>query len=234
MLNGATRAALFPPGTATRQQAFECLRGQGRYLEPIVRRVARTTTDTTLRARCRLLLATPSLDELRAATRTAAGQPLTESPLYVRAQLAALLRELGLTEEARAEGTAILPAIQRQLPSSAAREADRHPLRAHARALEAVGDDTAAARAYETYIRFGALALTRPNECVGCHTLFADNGPSSAEWFTHWWAGRRYALAARRSGQREALLATHVEALRKHPTDPAPRLLADYLTRMRE
>ncbi len=220
--------------TATRQQAFAHLREQGRYLEPIVREVARTTTDATVRDRCRLLLATPLLDELRAATRTAAGRPLTESPLYVRAQLAALLREVGLAEEARAEGTAILPVIERQLPSRAAREADRHPLRAHARALEGVGDDATATRAYERYIRFGALALTRPGECVGCHTLFADNGPSSAAWFTHWWAGRRYALAASRSGQREALLATHTETLRQRPTDPAPRLLAEYLRSLRE
>src|SRR5262249_22109514 len=43
---------------AIREQAFAYLREQGRYVEPIVRRVLKTTADPTVRTLCRRLLYT--------------------------------------------------------------------------------------------------------------------------------------------------------------------------------
>ena len=85
------------------QNAFQFLRDQGRYVEPIVRRVMKTTTDDAVRTVCRRLLLTDFLTELRAAVHNSAdGTRLTVDPFILRAHLARLLREVGSDAEARA------------------------------------------------------------------------------------------------------------------------------------
>ena len=90
------------------RQAFAFLREQGRYVEPIVRRVAATTRDEGVRTLCRRLLLTGFVTDLRAAIHNAAdGKRLDAVPLDLRAQLARLYREMGMAEQARAEATAL-------------------------------------------------------------------------------------------------------------------------------
>ena len=96
-----------------RQRAFQYLREQGRYVEPIVRRIAKTTKDEGVRTLCRRLLLTEFVTELRAAVHNAAdGKRLNADPLLLRAHLARLLREIGLTAEARLEGVAVWSALR--------------------------------------------------------------------------------------------------------------------------
>ena len=69
--------------SARRQDAFRFLREQGRYVEPIVRRVMKTTTDDAVRTVCRRLLLTEFVTELRAAVHNAAdGKRLTADPVH--------------------------------------------------------------------------------------------------------------------------------------------------------
>ncbi len=60
------------PDAARRREAFGYLRDQGRYVEPIVRRIARTTHDDGVRNVCRRLLLTELVTDLRAAVHHAA------------------------------------------------------------------------------------------------------------------------------------------------------------------
>ena len=81
-----------------RQQAFRFLHEQGRYVEPIIRRVLKTTTNNEVRTLCRRLLLTDFVTELRAAVHNSAdGKRLTIDPVLLRAHLARLLREIGET-----------------------------------------------------------------------------------------------------------------------------------------
>src|SRR5262249_2580955 len=145
------------------------LRDQGRYVEPILRRLARATSDERLRSLANRLLMTDLVTELRAATHSAAnGERLREDPLYVRAQLASLLRDVGLDGEARAEAEAVRAALEQRPPADVHNHDARHPLRAAARAMEGLGDDAAAAERYETFIRF-ASQVKGSAECRGCH-----------------------------------------------------------------
>jgi hypothetical protein len=100
--------SLADPDSGKREQAFAFLREQGRYVEPIVRRVQRTTTNENVRILCRRLLLTDFVTDLRAAVHNAAdGKRLNVNPLLLRSHLDRLLHELGLDHEARAEGKAI-------------------------------------------------------------------------------------------------------------------------------
>jgi hypothetical protein len=99
--------SLAHPDAARREQAFAYLREQGRYVEPIIRRVRNTTTDGNVRLLCRRLLLTDFVTELRAAVHNAAdGKRLNVDPRLLRAHLSQLLHELGLQPEASAETTA--------------------------------------------------------------------------------------------------------------------------------
>src|SRR5262249_49553213 len=111
----AERAAadLASPDTAVRGRAYDFLRGQGRYVEPILRRVIKTTADARARTLCRRLLLTDFVTELRAAVHAPAdGSRVADDPVDVRAQLAAVLKEVGLESEAQAEGTAVSTALR--------------------------------------------------------------------------------------------------------------------------
>ena len=77
------RYATWPATSPARgRQAFHFLHEQGRYVEPIVRRVMKTTTDDDVRTLCRRLLLTDFVTELRAAVHNAAdGKRLSADPV---------------------------------------------------------------------------------------------------------------------------------------------------------
>jgi hypothetical protein len=100
---------------AIREQAFGVLRAEGRYLEPVIRRTLRTTTDPTVRALSQRLLLTDFVTDLRTGLTTAStGERTGINPRTVRAQLANLLREVGLTGEAQRRGTQAEPRLASQ------------------------------------------------------------------------------------------------------------------------
>lgn len=217
---------LASPEPAAREAAFAFLREQGRYVEPVVRRVLRTTADEELKALCQQLLATDFVTELRAAIHDAAdGRRLEDDPEHVRAQLALLLKQIGLDEPAKAEGGRVLETLRgRPRPRLNDHEA-RHPLRAYARAAEAVGDDAAAVEGYARFVDFASQAVTT-NDCRGCHR---DAGPADSEWFRDWWAGERYADLLSRLGGLERAVADQEAAIARDPGDAASRLRLAYL-----
>lgn len=100
--------SLANPDAGKREKAFAFLREQGRYVEPIIRRVQKTTTDENVRILCRRLLLTDFVTDLRAAVHNAAdGKRLNVDPALLRGHLNRLLRELGLDHEAKANGNAV-------------------------------------------------------------------------------------------------------------------------------
>jgi hypothetical protein len=105
--------SLASPEADKREQAFAFLREQGRYVEPIVGRVLKTTTDENVRLLCRRLILTDFVTELRAAIHNAAdGKRLQVDPLVLRAHLARLLREMGLEAAAKAEEKTVMEAME--------------------------------------------------------------------------------------------------------------------------
>jgi hypothetical protein len=209
--------------TKTRGQAFAFLREQGRYVEPIVRRVMRTSADPDVKALCKRLLLTDFVTGLRATVNSAStGTRLRDDQAHVRAQLASLLSEIGLRDEAKAEGERALAVLKTRPAPKMQDHISRHPLRATARALEAVGDDRAAAEAYAQFIRFGAGV----KKCGGCHEL---EGPRNMAWYRDWWAGRKLAEYARRSGITARTISENEQALARNPGDTAAQMLLAYL-----
>jgi hypothetical protein len=104
--------SLADPDAGKRELAFAFLREQGRYVEPIIRRVQKTTTDENVRILCRRLLLTDFVTDLRAAVHNAAdGKRLNVDPALLRGHLARLLHELRLDDEA---STAAKAAMSRQ------------------------------------------------------------------------------------------------------------------------
>jgi len=213
-------------GGAVRRSAYDLLRGQGRYVEPILRRVLETTSDATVRAHCQRLLLTDFVTELKAAVHAPSnGARIVDDPTHLRAQLASLLREVGLVAEARAEGAAAASALQSQPEPPIERPEARGYLRAFARAAEGMGDDRKAASGYERFIRFGSQVGTR-RDCIGCHN---PEGPRELSWYRDWWAGRKYAQALTRAGLADEAVAGHEKALAGHPGDIASRMMLAYL-----
>lgn len=215
----------------TREKAFETLRAQGRYAEPVLRRVLKTSRDASVRTLCRRLLLTDFVTELRSAVNdatTGERRPLGKDLWFARAQLAALLREVGLEGEAKAEGRRVLDVLNRMNLPREDESAARHHLRAYARAMEGVGDDAGAAEWYGKFIRFGSLVKTRRG-CTGCHRAFETEGPTSMAFFRDWWAGRRYAAALQRQGRAGDAVRRHEATLKTRPGDPAAQLALAYL-----
>lgn len=212
-----------------RERAFAFLRDQGRYAEPVLRRVLRTTRDERVEQLCKRLLLTGFVTELRTAVNdSATGERVREEPAFVRAQLAGLLREIGMEKEAKAEAEIAYRALQ-QLPQPRLdQESARHSLRAYGRVMEGMGDDTGAVKWYGDFIRFGSQVATR-EECRGCHVSFGNNGPRDLAWFRDWWAGRRFAAAVRRLGSADTTVARCEATLKENPNDPAARLMLGYL-----
>lgn len=218
---------LASPDSAVRGQAFQSLRGLGRYAEPALKRVLTKTTNETVRLLARRLLTTGFVTELRANVSTTDPKEKTvENPVFVRAQLASLLHEIGMADEAKAEATRALAEL-RNLPAPNLDEAKaRHPLRAQARMMEGMGDTAGAATAYREFIRFGAQALQK-TQCISCHRAFNTEGPKDRTWFRDWWAGKRFAQHAMQAG-----IAEQVLAAAENPTTGSPgvdQLLAAYL-----
>jgi hypothetical protein len=217
---------LASPDTEARGRAFAYLREQGRYVEPIVRRVLRTTDDPKLRTVCRQLLATDFVTELRAAIHSATdGKHLQDDPVFLRAQLASLLREIGLDAEAKAEGERALAALRKRTAPAMSDPESRQFLRAYARALEGAGDDQGAAEQYARFIRFGSQVRTN-KDCRGCH---ADAGPRDMAWFRDWWAGRKFAASLARIDGLDPAIAAQEAALAKAPADDAAHMMLAYL-----
>jgi hypothetical protein len=207
--------------SATREQAFAALRGEGRYVEPIVKRVLHAATDARVRSLARRLLLTDFVTELRTAlTDAETGERVTTDAAFVRAQLASVLREAGLDAEARQEGRAALAQLQRMPPPQASRHESRHLFRALARASEAAGDEASALKWYGEFVRFGA------QQCEGCHDVA---GPRDLSFFRDWYAGRKFAEYAMRTGEAPRLIAAHEATRAGRSSDLATQLSLAYL-----
>jgi hypothetical protein len=209
---------------AAREKAFSFLRSQGRYVEPVVNRMLRTSRDQRVRSACGRLLMTDFVTELRSAVHSAAdGSKLEEKPAEVRANLAALLREMGYAEQAAEEGRSALRELSRISAPMPDHSDSRWYLRAFARANEGVGDDRGAADYYERFVRFGSLTKS----CGGCHDAA---GPQNMAFYREWWAGKKYAAFVQKLGLREATMKEKHEAVTRNPGDTASRMMLAYLT----
>ena len=175
-----------------RQDAFRFLHEQGRYVEPIVRRVMKTTTDDAVRTLCRRLLLTDFLTELRAAVHNAAdGNRLTTDPFMLRAHLARLLREVGSDAEARDLGSGHpgrSQTISRWLPNQALAD-NPAALEIRAAAIEATGDDRKAA------------ADLRPPDRAPDSMIQRWARSRHDPWLRDWWVGRAYGQCVLRTPQ---------------------------------
>ena len=208
---------------AVRTSAFEALRQEGRYVEPIVRRTLRTTSDERVRELCRRLLLTDFVTELRSSlTSAVTGEKAAVDAVYVRAQLASLLRDIGLIDEAKQEASAVLALLEAEAPPRLDNHSSRHMYRALARANEGAGNDRAALSWYGEFVRFGGQSAT----CSGCHS---EEGPREIAFFRDWWAGRRFAEVAARTGERDRLIAAHESELAANPRNVAALLSLAYL-----
>jgi hypothetical protein len=212
--------------SAERERAFGYLRDQGRYVEPILRRVVRTSQDEGVRRLCHRLLKTDFVTELRAAIHDASdGRRVMDDPVHVRAQLACLLREVGLDDEAKAEGSRVVEALKSRGAPPTDRPEAREYFRAYARAMEGLGDSKGAAEWYGRFIDYG-VQVARKEDCRFCHR---DAGPKDLAWFRDWWAGDRYALHTSRTVGAEPAIAEQRAILEDAPKDLPARMKLAYL-----
>ena len=107
---------------------------------------------------CRRLLLTDFVTELRTALTDAdTGERLPTDPVYVRAQLASLLREMGLTGEARQEGEAGAGRARAEAATDDVGSRRRATRFARWRARhEGAGDDAGALKWYGDFVEFGS------------------------------------------------------------------------------
>jgi hypothetical protein len=211
---------------AVRERGFETLRAEGRYVEPIVRRTLRTTTDEQVRTLSRRLLLTDFVTELRTTfTDATTGEKAFTPPVYIQAQLASLLREVGLTAEAKQEGNAALALLTRMPQPTMDQHQSRHMFRALARAHEGAGHDAEALRWYGQFVEFGSQ-FQQPKMCAGCHTTM---GPRDWSFFRDWYAGRKFGEYALTTGEAPRLIATHQAVLKAIPDSRASNLSLAYL-----
>jgi hypothetical protein len=211
----AAIADLASPDPDVRAGAFATLRDQGRYVEPIVRRTLETTSNAQVRMLCRRLLLTDFVTEIRTSLTSAAdGSPLVQEPVYARAQLADLLRETGLTDEARQEGERALAELAHMPSPTMTDHASRNTFRALARASEAAGREAEALAWYAGFVEFGSGFKTATTDCTWCHALA---GPRDTSFFRDWWAGRKYAELAWKTGEAQRLIEEQETALATSP-----------------
>jgi len=209
-----------------RERAFELLRGEGRYVEPIVRRAARSSTDEQVRMLARRLLLTDFVTELRTTfTDATTGEKASTEPVYIQAQLASLLREVGLTAEAKKEGEAALGLLTRKPQPAMDDHLSRHMFRALARANEGAGHDADALKWYGKFVEF-ASQFQQPKMCAGCHNTM---GPLNWSFFRDWYAGRKFGEYAVKTGEAPRLIATHQTVLSAIPDSRASQLSLAYL-----
>src|SRR5262249_19518291 len=130
---------------AARRAAFDLLRDQGRYVEPILRRAASTSQEPEVRRISKQLLLTDFVNELRTSLLNASnGSKAVHRPYDVRAQLACTLREAGLAAEAKAEGEAVLAELRKANEPKMNDHLARFYFRSASRALEGIGDQRGA------------------------------------------------------------------------------------------
>jgi hypothetical protein len=186
-----------------RARAFGFLHEQGRYVEPIVRRVMKTTTDESVRNLCRRLLLTELVTDLRAAVCNADdGKWINVHPQLLHGQLARMLREVGLNAEARAEGNAVLDDLRPcAIGASKAPLESPTEVEARAAALEAVGDDRGAAACYALRVELQSQAMT------------GEIPQGSIAWLRDWWVGRAYARCLARAGLAQSAITALEQAL---------------------
>jgi len=214
---------LASPDATVRASAFAFLREQGRYVEPIIRRTLQTTEDEHVRMLSRRLLLTDFVTDLRTALTDAAdGQVVTQGAVFARAQLAALLREIGLVDEARQEGELALTALAAMPRPRMTDHASRNTYRALARANEGVGREAEALKWYNEFVEFGSTF----NTCSGCHSLA---GPRDTSFFRDWWAGRRFGELAVRTGEAQRLIDADEAALMRKGDVLLPQIRLAYL-----
>ena len=79
----------------------------------------------------------------------------------MRAQLASLLREIGLNEEAKQEGEAALAQLATMPQPTMHEHLSRHMFRALARAHEGAGHDAEALEWYGKFVEFGSQFSSR-------------------------------------------------------------------------
>jgi hypothetical protein len=217
---------LSSPVASVRERAFETLHSEGRYVEPIVRRALQTTTDAQVRTLSRRLLLTDFVTELRTAlTDAATGEKVNTEPVFVRAQLASLLREVGLTAEAKQEGEAALKQLTTMRQPTLHEHQSRHMYRALARAHEGAGHDAEALNWYGQFVEFGSQ-FQQPRTCAGCHTTM---GPRDMSFFRDWYAGRKFGEYAVKTGEAPRLIAAHETTLSATPSNLASQLSLAYL-----
>jgi hypothetical protein len=196
--------------SARRLKAFEMLRAQGRYVEPVIRRVLASTRDQELQTLCRRLLLTGFVTDLRASVKQISTTKLSEmfvwneDGLAMRARLAGLLRDVGLDDEAKAEGAAVAEVLKNQQEAPADSCAGRFGHMNWALALEGQGNHAAAAERYGRMIDLAAVAV-RNNDCQKCH---APTGTLAVNKLPDWWAGEAYTRALRRANRLDAELAS--------------------------
>ena len=219
-------ADLASPDAQVREAAFAMLREQGRYVEPIVRRTLESSPDERVRMLCRRLLLTDFVTDLRTSVTDAAdGRSVIQEPVYARAQLASLLREIGLADEARHEGELALAELARMRPPTMTDHSSRNTFRALARAHEGAGHDAEALKWYGDFVTFGS-GFRDANHCTGCHSLA---GPRDASFFRDWWAGRRFARLAWETGEAQRMIDAAEAAVAKSPNDFAASIRLAYL-----
>jgi hypothetical protein len=194
------------PDPTVRERAFSTLRAEGRYVEPIVRRALRTSTDEGVRTLSKRLLLTDFVTELRTAfTDATTGERVSTEPVFIQAQLASLLREVGLTAEAKQEGQAALAQLARMPQPTMNTHESRHMFRALARANEGAGRDAEALTWYGKFVEFGSQ-FQQPKMCTGCHTTM---GPRDWSFFKDWYAGEKFGEYAVKTGEAPRLIAAH-------------------------
>jgi hypothetical protein len=219
-------SALASPNAQVRERAFDALRAEGRYVEPIVRRAVQTTADEQVRTLSKRLLLTDFVTELRTAlTDAQTGEKVNTQPVYLRAQLASLLREVGLTDAAKQEGEAALQHLATLPQPTMHDHLSRHTFRALARAHEGAGHDAEALGWYGKFVDFGSR-FQEPRTCAGCHTTM---GPRDMTFFRDWYAGRKFGEYAVRTGEAPRLIAAHEEVLSAKPDSLASQLSLAYL-----
>jgi len=163
-------SVLASPDASDREWGFKTLRSEGRYVEPIIRRTLKTTTDEGVRALANRLLLTDFVTELRTAfTDATTGERTSTEPVYIQAQLASVLRQVGLSVEARKEGDAALATLAIMRQPTMDDHLSRHMFRALARANEGAGHDADALKWYGRFVEFGSQ-FQQAKMCAGCHT----------------------------------------------------------------
>jgi hypothetical protein len=219
---------LASPDSALRERAFATLLAEGRYVEPILRRAIRTTTDERVRAVANRLLLTDFVSELRTAlTDATTGEQVSAPPVYIQAQLASVLREVGLTAEAKQEGEAALALLSRLRQPTMHDHESRHMFRALARAHEGAGHDGEALQSYAAFVQFGSQVAgpSRGSCAATCHVTI---GPRDSSFFHGWYAGEKFGELAVRTGQAAQMIAAHEKTLAATP-NMASQLSLAYL-----